>query len=119
MSTIDDELDEANQEQGSRDSNIGHRLYSKEHLDYHTEITSPDAMSAADMVVLGIVEDEFEGTGFDKDFKVFLKRKRINYVANRRGRAGETERIAEAAAIAKSQNLGDELRRSILGDVNK
>ena len=101
---IDDEW-QGEGEEGSSSTmeQLGHKMYDKGSLEYHTEITSPDAMSTADTVTLGLIADEFAGTGFDKDIKTFLNRKRVNYVAKNRARAGETERMVEATAKARDE----------------
>jgi hypothetical protein len=119
----DEEQDLINQElpspeeEGHTMEDLGHKLYSKQHLEYHTEITSPDAMTTADTIISGLIADEFAGTGFDVDMKAWLLNKRINYVAHNRKRASETERMVEASA--QKDNVGNALKEKLLGGLDR
>lgn len=103
-------------EEGHSMEDLGHKLYSKSHLSYHTEITSPDAMTTADTIINGLIASEFSGTGLDEDMKSWLLNKRINYVAHNRKRAGETERMVEAAQAAKN---ADSVKEKLLGGLDR
>lgn len=69
------------------------KLYSKEHLEYHTEIISPDAMTFLDSTA------NYMEKAICPEVGTFIRtnneRYRINMVAFQRKRAGETERIAK------------------------
>ena len=79
---------------------LGHRLYSREHLKYHTEINKPDPMTIADTYA------EYVGTRISKSvgqiYKGHLKNYRDNMVAFKRKRAGETERMVQANNATES-----------------
>lgn len=72
---------------------FAHKLYSKEHLEYHTEIINPDAMTMLDTSAKYWAHAISKGVGLlvkedNKDY-------RQNMVAYQRKRAGETERVAK------------------------
>jgi hypothetical protein len=96
---------------------LAHKLYSKAHKEWSTEITSPDAMSTLDAAVLGIIKTEFQGTGLFEDLKGWRDWKRVNWIAKDRKRAGETERIASAAA--QRENERKAFREKLLGSLER
>lgn len=96
---------------------LAHKLYSKPHLMWSTEIISPDAMSTLDAGVMGILKEEFAGTGLFEDMKYWTQQKRVNWIAYKRKRAGETERIASAAA--QKENERRAFRDKLLGSLER
>jgi hypothetical protein len=96
---------------------LAHKLYSKAHVQWSTEIKNPDSMSTLDAAVMGIIKEEFAGTGLFEDMKYFLLQKRVNWIAKDRKRAGETERIASAAAQRDQERKA--FRDKLLGSLER
>jgi hypothetical protein len=116
MSIIDQDLESTEEESRSWED-LGHKLYSKQHKEYHTEINSPDSMSTLDTAAEGLIVEEFGGTGLDKDLKKWRDWKRTNYIAFKRKRAQETERMV--SANAQRENERNEFRQKLLGDLGR
>ena len=110
-------LESTQGEEGHSFEEFAHKLYSKEHKEWSTEIKSPDAMSTLDTAVLGLIKDEFAGTGLDKDMKSWVNWKRINWIAFDRKRAHETENIASAAAAREQERTA--FRQKLLGSLER
>jgi hypothetical protein len=117
MNSVDDELVPAGEEGNRTFEELAHFLYSKKHQPLHTEITSPDAMTTLDTAVLGLVRDEFAGTGLEKDLKLWTDWKRVNWIAKDRKRAVETTQIASAAAQREQEKSA--FREKLLGSLER
>ena len=94
---------------GSRDSppsweELGHKMYSKQHVKYHTEIQKPDPMSVADTYAAYVRKYISDDAG--SIFQGHLKNYRENMVAFKRKRAGETERMVQANNQSESIKKG-------------
>ena len=96
---------------------LAHKLFDKKLKEWSTEIRNPDAMATLDAAMMGLIKDEFAGTGLEKDMKNFVDMKRINWIAKDRKRAGETERIASAAAQRESERR--EWREKLMGSLER
>ena len=79
----------------------------------------PPAMSTLDTIVLGLVKDEFEGTGFEKDFSKWRDWMRDNMIAAdmEHNRASQLERIASAAAQKEQERKA--FRERLLGSLER
>ena len=118
MSSLDDELPSVSDNSSSRSyEELAHKLYDKKLKEYSTEIKSPDAMSTLDSAVLGLIKEEFAGTGLDSDMKSWVDWKRVNWIAKDRARAHETENIASAAAQREQERTA--FREKLLGSLER
>jgi hypothetical protein len=73
---------------------LGHKMYSKEHVRFHTEIVNPDAMSFLDMTASFTRKYISEAAG--DVMNGYLSDYRDNMVAYKRQRAKETESMVKA-----------------------
>ena len=103
--SFSDDLQESKQPQSWED--LGHKMYSKEHLEFHTEIVNPDAMSFLDSTAEFVADNISPSAG--KFMKGFLRGYRQNMVAYKRQRAHETESMVKAQVEEerKTKNLQD------------
>ena len=96
---------------------LGHKLMSKSHREWLTKIRNPPAMATLDTVVLGLVKDEFKGTGFDKDMLKWRDWVRDNNMADDGWRAKQIENVASAAAQKESERKA--FRDKLLGSLDR
>ena len=106
------------QPEGSHDyAELGHKLTDKKLREWTTRIRNPAAMSTLDTVVLGLIAEEFKGTGFDKDMSKWRDWNRDNLIAQDGERAHELERIASAAAQRDQERKA--FREKLLGSLER
>ena len=118
MSAPDSPYLESGQQEYAHDyAELGHKLTDKKLREWTTEIRNPTAMSTLDTAVMGLIKEEFSGTGFDKDMEKWRDWLRDNMIAKDRGRAGELERIASAAAQREQER--NAFREKLLGSLER
>ena len=78
---------------------LGHKMYSKEHVHFHTEIAHPDAMSFLDLTATMTENAISKAAG--QVMRAYLSDYRDNMVAYKRQRALETERMVKANVEAE------------------
>ena len=105
--------------QSSHDyAELGHKLTDKKNLrDIITKVNNPPGMSTMDVVVLGLIKDEFAGTGFDKDFEKWRVWLRDNNMADDGWRAKQLENVASAAAQKEQERK--QFRDKLLGSLER
>lgn len=96
---------------------FAHGMWKKSLAEFSTEVKNPDAMTTLDTAMLGLIQDEFKGTGLDVDVKNFIKRKDIRWIAKDRARAHEVENIASAAA--QKEEAKAQFREKLLGSLDR
>ena len=119
MSQDNQFLEEAGPEYQHDYAELGHKLTDKKLREWTTRIRNPPAMSTLDTVVMGLVKDEFVGTGFDKDFVKWRDWMRDNMIAADadHNRASQLERIAAAAAQREQER--NAFREKLLGSLER
>ena len=95
---------------------LGHKLTDKRLRSWTTEIKAPHAMTTFD-TAQGLITAEFAGTGLETDVAKWREYFRDNMIAKDRGRAGELERIASAAAQREQERSA--FREKLLGSLER
>ena len=104
--------------QSSHDyAELGHKLTDKKLREIITTINNAEGMSTLDVVVLGLIHDEFQGTGFDKDFDKWRVWLRDNRMAQDGWRAKQLENVASAAAQKEQERK--QFRDKLLGSLER
>lgn len=100
MSEFEQDLETSKRPQSWEE--LGHKMYSKDHIGFHTEIVNPDAMSFLDSTASFVADNISPGAG--KFMKGFLSAYRENMVAYKRQRAKETEEMVKAQVEEKRKD---------------
>ena len=90
---------------------LGHKMYSKNHVRYHTQIDNPDAMSFLDQTAY--MTGKYISKGAGDAMNTYLGDYRDNMVAYLRQRAKETENMVKANVEAEKQKAS--MREMLLG----
>ena len=98
-------------------SELGHKLTDKSLKEWTTRIRNAAAYSTLDTVVMGLIKEEFKGTGFEKDMEKWRDWDRVNLIAEGGERAHELERIASAAAQREQERSA--FREKLLGSLER
>ena len=95
---------------------LGHKLTDKKLRDWTTKVKNPLAMTVMD-TAQPFMDDEFGGTGLDKDFKSFRGFLRDNSIADQGWRATQLENVASAAAQKEQERK--QFREKLLGSLER
>ncbi len=96
---------------------FAHGMWDKKKAELSTEVKNPEALTTLDTAMIGLIADEFKGTGLDKDLKTFIARKDIRWIAKDRKR--ETGVIAIASAAAQKEEAKAAFREKLLGSLDR
>ena len=90
---------------------LGHKMYSKDHVKFHTEIQKPDPMSAADTTAR--YTKKYISREAGEFMENYLGAYRDNMVAFQRKRATETTEMVKSNVEAEKQKAS--MREMMLG----